>query len=60
MHVFSANLDDVHTADERRKLEGFVDTYRRLTNESLGDVTEEEPTAVSCRRGRPCSGSSST
>ena len=40
--MFDANPHDVHTADERSQLEAFLDTHRRLLNESLDGLTEEQ------------------
>lgn len=42
MTVFTADIDDVHTADERSQLEAFLDTHRRLLNESLDGITDEQ------------------
>lgn len=42
MDVFTADPHQVHTSDERSQLEAFLDTYRRLLNESLEGLSEEE------------------
>ncbi|EWT02460.1 hypothetical protein N865_05045 [Intrasporangium oryzae NRRL B-24470] len=42
MNLFTADVHAVHTSDERSQLEAFLDTYRRLVNESLDGITEEE------------------
>lgn len=40
--MFTTNTNDVHTSSERIQLEAFLDTYRRLLNNSLEGLTEEE------------------
>lgn len=42
MNVFTADLHDVHTADERSQLDAFLDTHRRLLNHSLDGLSENE------------------
>lgn len=42
MNVFTADPHDVHTSDERSQLEAFLDTHRRLLNDSLEGLTEEQ------------------
>ena len=42
MSLFTADPHAVHTADERSQLEAFLDTHRRLLNEALEGITEDE------------------
>lgn len=42
MNLFTADAHAVHTSDERSQLEAFLDTHRRLINESLEGITEGE------------------
>jgi len=42
MDVFSADVHDTHTSDERTQLEAFLDTHRRLLGECLDGLTEAE------------------
>ncbi len=42
MDLVTGDVHGVHTAGERRQLEAFLDTYRRLLHDSLDGLTEQE------------------